>query len=104
MEEVPIIVEDYPSPELQREFKLEHRDDLCGLFDGIPITEPEYESARQYSDRVLLFREGILSAAEDEVGEITEDEVSRQIRITILHEYGHHFGLDEADLDDAGYG
>jgi predicted Zn-dependent protease with MMP-like domain len=104
LDEVPIIVEDYPSPELQREFDLEHRDELCGVFDGIAITQPEYEPARQHSDRVLLFREGILSAAADEAGEVTEEEVLRQIRITIMHEYGHHFGLDEDDLDEAGYG
>jgi predicted Zn-dependent protease with MMP-like domain len=34
----------------------------------------------------------------------SDDELRRQIRITILHEYGHHFGLDEETLGGLGYG
>jgi predicted Zn-dependent protease with MMP-like domain len=34
---------------------------------------------------------------------VTREELARQIRITVLHEIGHHFGLDEDDLRAAGY-
>jgi len=104
MDEVPLVVEDYPSAALCQEMGIEDRDELCGLFRGIAITEPEQEHSRPHSDQVLLFREGVLAAAMDEEGQIDEDELQRQMRITILHEYGHHFGLDEEELDRLGYG
>ena len=104
MDEVPLIVEDYPSAAMLRETGVEHREELCGLFRGIAITEPEREPARDHSDLVLLFREGVLHSAIDDSGRIADDELRRQIRITILHEYGHHFGLEEDTLDELGYG
>lgn len=104
IDSVPIVVEDYPSSDVVREMGLESRDELCGMFRGVPISEPELESARQHSDQVLLFREGVIAAAADDQGQVTNDELIRQIRITILHEYGHHFGLDEDELGELGYG
>jgi len=104
MDAVPLVVEDYPSESLCKEMDIQDRDELCGLFRGIAFTEPEDEHARQHSNQVLLFREGVLAAAMDEDGQISDDELRRQMRITILHEYGHHFGLDEEELDELGYG
>jgi predicted Zn-dependent protease with MMP-like domain len=104
MEEVPLIVEDFPSQQLRNELQLKELDDLCGLYHGVSKTEPEFEPGRMHTDQVFLFREGILSEAANDEGIITDDELLRQIRITILHEYGHHFGLDENDLTELGYG
>jgi predicted Zn-dependent protease with MMP-like domain len=101
--DVPIIVEDFPSAELRRELNLSQFDDLCGLFHGIAKTDPEREPGRVHSDQVYLFREGIMSEAANEAGIVIDEELKRQIRITILHEYGHHFGLDEDDLSELGY-
>jgi predicted Zn-dependent protease with MMP-like domain len=104
MDEVPLVVEDYASEALCKEVNVQDPDELCGLFRGIAITEPEDEHARQHSNQVLLFREGVLAAAMDEDEQISDDALRQQIRITILHEYGHHFGLDEEELDELGYG
>lgn len=104
MDDVPLIVEDYPSTTLCKEMEIEDRDELCGLFRGIAITEPEDEHARQHSDQVLLFREGVWAMAMDDEGQVSDEELRRQMRITILHEYGHHFGLDEDELDALGFG
>jgi len=104
LDEVPLVVEDYPSDALCKEMDIKDRDELCGMFRGIAITEPEDEPARQHSNQVLLFREGVLAAAMNEEGKVSDDELRRQMRITILHEYGHHFGLDEDELDELGYG
>jgi len=103
MDEVPLVVEDYPGAPLCKEMEIENRDELCGLFRGIAISEPEQEHGRPHSNQVLLFREGVLAAAMDEDGRISDNELQRQMRITILHEYGHHFGLDEDELDELGY-
>jgi predicted Zn-dependent protease with MMP-like domain len=104
MDEVPLIVEDYPSEELCRELELSETDELCGVYHGISKIEPELEPGRRHSDQILLFREGIASAAANDDGIITDTELMQQMRITILHEYGHHFGLDEEDLRELGYG
>jgi predicted Zn-dependent protease with MMP-like domain len=103
MDDVPLIVEDYPSPELRRELQLTEFDDLCGVYQGVSKLEPELEHGRPHSDQIYLFREGILSEAMNEAGVVTDAELMRQIRITILHEYGHHFGLDEDQLRELGY-
>jgi predicted Zn-dependent protease with MMP-like domain len=103
LDEVPMIVEDYPSPQVMRTMGVRRRSDLCGLYTGIPLTQRSIEHAGQLSDAVHLFREGILSMATDRRGRIDEPELRRQIRITILHELGHHHGFDEDDLEALGY-
>jgi predicted Zn-dependent protease with MMP-like domain len=103
LDEVPLIVEDYPSAEIMKEMGLRRRDDLCGLHDGIPLTEPEHRQWRTRPEGILIFRTGIMAMATDDGGRISRKELRRQIRITILHEVGHHYGLSEEDLKELGY-
>ena len=112
IEEVPLVLEDRPSREILRELGIEPDDDdeiLCGLHTGVPLTDRSVERA-DASDVVQIFREGIVDMAggweedEDEEGPFGGVErIREEIRITILHELGHHFGLDEDDLDRLGY-
>jgi predicted Zn-dependent protease with MMP-like domain len=106
LDEVPLIVEDYPSQKLVRDMGLSHRDELCGLYSGIPLIERSIEQSGHLTDCVTLYREGILRVAREEhpQGRINKELVRQQIRITILHELGHHHGLDEEELDELGYG
>ncbi len=104
LDEVPLIVEDHPSAEIMREMEVTERDELCGLYDGIPLSEPEHRPRRVTPDGILIFREGIMAAATDDAGRVNRQELREQIRITILHEVGHHHGLTEEDLDKLGYG
>lgn len=103
LEETPLVVEDHPSDEIMDEMGLEYIDELCGLYTGIPLSEPESRAHRNLPDRVMLFREGVLSAAADSTGQIRTPELRRQMKITVLHEIGHHHGLDEDDLRRLGY-
>ncbi|HBO43391.1 MAG TPA: acetylglutamate kinase [Planctomycetaceae bacterium] len=104
IERVPLHVEDYPSDEVLDEMGVERRDELCGLYTGIPLDQRSVLHSGQLPDVVTIYREGILAAAEDARGRITADELRRQIRITILHELAHHHGLDEEELARLGYG
>jgi predicted Zn-dependent protease with MMP-like domain len=52
-------------------------------------------------DRISLFREPIMHVAQRQPG--GREGLRAQIRITLLHEIGHHFGLDEGDLAKLGY-
>ncbi|MDZ4818404.1 MAG: metallopeptidase family protein [Planctomycetota bacterium] len=103
LEEVPLIVEDYPSDQIMQEMKVRRRGDLCGLYTGVPLTEGAGRLGRRYPDRILIFRLGILRSADMNATD-AERELKRQIKITILHEVGHHHGLSERDLEELGYG
>jgi len=106
IEEVPLLVEDYPSPEILDSFDMQYRDDLCGLHDGIPLTDRSVEvplSEDGIPDHIVIYREGITAQAARGRRRATDEAVRREIRITILHEIGHHFGLDEDDLAELGY-
>lgn len=111
-DEAPLIVEDRPSPELLDEMGLDPLDDtLCGLYTGTPITERSVEDHARAPDCIQIFREGIVLQAGgweevvDDDGETIggENAIADEIHITILHELGHHFGLDEDDLMEIGY-
>ncbi|HRP61813.1 MAG TPA: metallopeptidase family protein [Phycisphaerales bacterium] len=113
LEEAPLIVEDHPSPELLAELGIDGEDEsLCGLHSGTPLTDRSVSQGSDLPETIHIFREGIIEHAggwepwEDEEGNVWggEDEVFEEIRITILHEIGHHFGLDEDELEQLGYG
>lgn len=104
LEKVPLHVEDHPSEEIMDDRGVEYIDDLCGLYTGIPITDRSIWHSGTLPDTVTIYREGILSAAADDEGHIRSDRVREEIRITILHELGHHHGLTEEELDQLGYG
>ncbi len=104
MNDVPLVVEDYPSREVMRRMRVRHRSHLCGLYTGIPRIERSVEHWGVPSDVIHIYRLGILSLARTRDGGIDDAELRTQIRRTILHEYGHHVGLSERDLRGLGYG
>jgi predicted Zn-dependent protease with MMP-like domain len=103
LDEVPMIVEDHPSRELMRKMGA-GRSELCGLHTGVALTDRSVEQSGIPSNAIFVFREGVLSLATGRGGRIDENELRRQIRITILHELGHYHGLDEDELESLGYG
>ena len=103
LEKVPLHVEDYPSPAVLRRTRARYRDDLCGLFTGIPLTEKSIEHSGMLPDVVTIYREGILAMATGQDGRIRADRLREQIRITILHELAHFHGLNEDELRQLGY-
>ena len=86
LDNVAVVVED------------EHPDDpdLFGLYEGIPLPE-RGDMAGALPDRITIFRLPL----EDEFAEPRE--LEREIRITVLHELGHYFGLGEDRLAELGY-
>jgi predicted Zn-dependent protease with MMP-like domain len=104
LDKIALIVEDYPSDQILEEMNLEYRDELCGLYTGVPLGEKHLESYPHLSDSVLIYREGIVAATADEEGRVTKKGLRKQIRITILHELAHHHGMTEEELEKLGYG
>jgi predicted Zn-dependent protease with MMP-like domain len=103
LKEVTMYVDDYPSREVLRRTHVRHRQDLCGLYTGIPLGQRSVEHSGHLSDAIQIFREGILESATNRRGQVDENELRRQIRITVLHELGHHHGMTEAELHELGY-
>ena len=85
LENVAIVVED------------EHPNepDLFGWYDGLG---PGRDHAGALPDRIVIYRRPLERAFPD----LTE--LRREIRVTVLHEVGHFFGLDEERIDELGYG
>ena len=72
--------------------------DVLGWYDGVPLTErSEGYDGMVLPDRITIFRLPIL----DECA--TEAEVVEQVRITVVHEVAHHFGIDDERLDELGW-
>lgn len=103
LDESPLVVDDAPSPRVAREHGLDFRSDLCGLYWGVPLTEKSVDQPFDLPEVIFLFREGICRLAGCTRPGQREAELRRQIRITILHEVGHHYGLGEDDLRELGY-
>ncbi|MGL5810825.1 MAG: metallopeptidase family protein [Nocardioides sp.] len=71
--------------------------DLLGLYDGTALTERDADYFGQLPDRILIFRRPLLAISPDRA------ELEHQVRITVLHEIAHHFGLDDERLHELGY-
>ena len=113
LDEVPLVVLDQPEPAMLRDLELKPGDEaaldeICGLHTGTALTERSVEHHGDLPTVIHIFRRGIVSLAggwergAGQAGSADED-VYEEIRTTILHEIGHHFGLDEDDLADLGY-
>lgn len=104
-EQVAVIVLDRPDAAMLAELGM-HEDealDLCGLHSGIGATDRSIEDDLVLPSRIHLFREGIVDLAGGMDGLASIERVRVQIRITLLHEIGHEFGLDEEQLRELGY-
>jgi len=71
---------------------------LLGLYTGVPRTKRSVEDSGRLPDAIYLFQQNIESVCD------SADELIEQTRITLLHEIGHYFGMDEDDLTELGYG
>jgi predicted Zn-dependent protease with MMP-like domain len=72
---------------------------LLGLYQGIPLTDrAEYGVGAVLPDRITIYREAILRICR------TEADVVRQVQVTVVHEVGHHFGIDDERLHELGWG
>lgn len=109
IEEVPIVLLDEPSDQMLRDLEIEPddhnaRSEICGLHSGVPLTEAGIETPPELPTVIHLFRRGLAELSRTDEGQIDPETLDREVRITILHELGHHFGLDEDDLESLGYG
>ena len=70
---------------------------LLGLYRGIPLTSRTTHYAGVLPDRITIYRLAICAICG------TDREVVEQVRRTVVHEVGHHFGIDDARLHELGW-
>ena len=70
---------------------------LLGLYEGIPLTSRTSQYAGVLPDRITIYRQAICAICR------TEDEVAGEVRRTVIHEVGHHFGIDDDRLAELGW-
>jgi predicted Zn-dependent protease with MMP-like domain len=92
LENVAVMVEDEPDPEDLEALGMEPGEELFGLYQGIPLDERTSFYQGAMPDRVFVYRGPILRSCEN------RRQVIREIRDTVVHELGHHFGLEEEDM------
>jgi predicted Zn-dependent protease with MMP-like domain len=94
MENVAVLVEDWPRDDQRRGV----RGQLLGLYEGIPLTKRGPSSYSGVSpDRITIFLGPLCERANDEL------ELATNVRVTVLHEVGHFFGMSEARLRELGW-
>lgn len=89
LQNVVVLTADEPPPD---------EPDLLGLYEGIPLTERDGWYSGVLPDRITIFRGPTLRHAR------TWDEAVSEVRITVVHEIAHHFGIDDDRLHELGYG
>jgi predicted Zn-dependent protease with MMP-like domain len=86
---VVVLVEEEPPSEEPR--------DLLGMYDGVALTERDSSLMPELPDRIFIFRGPLLDLCD------TEEQLTEEVRITVVHEIAHHFGIDDDRLHDLGY-
>ena len=94
MENVEVLVEDFADDETLDSLGIESAWDLLGLYVGVPITQQSVFSFSPLPERIYLYRRPILRAARH------GREAHQIIREVVIHEIGHHFGFDDAQLEE----
>jgi predicted Zn-dependent protease with MMP-like domain len=94
MKNVAVVVEDEPSSELLEELDMDPDDTLFGLYQGTPLTERAFSYGNTLPDRISIYQLPIEDACED------DDDVRLCVAETVIHEFGHYFGLSEEEIQD----
>ena len=91
MDNVVVLVEDEPPPEAGEP-------NLLGLYEGVPLTERGDTYFGVLPDVIHIYQRNICAISE------TPEQVVEEVRVTVVHEIAHHFGIDDDRLTDLGWG
>ena len=92
LENVDILVEDWPSASQLRRMRLRHRAQLLGLYEGIPQTKRGHGYNLVLPDKITIFQKPIEAKAR------SEKAIEEEIGAVVRHELAHHFGIGDDTL------
>ena len=94
MKNVAVVVEDQPSAETLAEMEVGPDDTLFGLYQGTPLPERSWGYGNTLPDRISIYQIPIEEACED------DDEIRDCVAETVIHEFGHYFGMSEEEIEE----
>ncbi len=99
IDNVHIVIEDYPSEDQLTRARLSSKHDLLGLYEGIPLEKRGtwYGSSPTVPDRISIFQKNIEAVCPN------ESEIGKKIQEVLIHEIAHYFGMTEKEIRDSGF-
>lgn len=97
LDDVAIVVEDWPSAEDLATAGVPPDETLFGLYIGVPLTERTSGYGMTLPDKIIIFQ----GPLEDWCR--SYDELVQEVRTTVIHEVAHHFGISDARLAELGW-
>jgi predicted Zn-dependent protease with MMP-like domain len=94
MRNVAVVVEDDPPPDVLEEMEIGPDDTLFGLYQGTPLPERSWSYGNTLPDRISIYQFPIEDACED------DDEIRDCVAETVIHEFGHYFGMSEEEIEE----
>jgi predicted Zn-dependent protease with MMP-like domain len=94
---VDIVIAPEPTMDQVRKMQLRHGTVLFGLYEGVPQTKRDNGYTMVLPDKITIFRAPIVALMQ------TPEAIKAQVRKTVLHEIGHHFGMSDAQLRKLKY-
>ena len=94
MKNVAVVVEDDPPSDVLEEMDIGPNDTLFGLYQGTPLPERSWSYGNTLPDRISIYKNPIEDACED------EDEIRDCVAETVIHEFGHYFGMSEEEIEE----
>lgn len=88
LQNIVVVVRPRPTKEQAKEFG----EDLYGLYEGVPLDQRGTGYSGAMPDKVTIFRDFL----EEDFG--TKEEIAEEVRLTVMHELAHHFGMDDDEL------
>ncbi len=93
LENIDVVAEDWPTREQLTEARLRRGETLLGLYEGVPLTERGRHYGLVPPDKITIFRKPIEAECRYDA------EITTEIQRVIIHEIAHHFGIDDARLE-----
>lgn len=97
LDNVEIVVEDWPDPDLMLEVLGDRDAEVYGLFSGRPLPERSFGDWGDLPSIIYLYRKPLEEDFPD------AGELAREVEVTLVHEIAHYMGFDEEILDEYGY-
>jgi predicted Zn-dependent protease with MMP-like domain len=94
MRNVAVVVEDEPSQDILDEMEMEPDETLFGLYQGTPLPERGWSFGNNLPDRISIYQTPTEDACD------TEDEIRDCVAETVIHEFGHYFGMSEEEIEE----